>query len=161
MLPGPSFLDDLKHATERTAAAENDFRREIAQRIKALENERAFAFRRFNLMRAIADVVAGAESEEIAVAGATALLRAKLGWSSDSEARAAVLSRFAPVAQAMFASLAPSDDEDAPPPDDADAPPPDVIATLAEFERWYGETHPSPFWILFENYMPETPVVDF
>jgi hypothetical protein len=153
MPPGPSFLDDLKRATERAAAAENDFRREIAQRIKAIESERAFAFRRFNLMRAIADVVASAESEEIAVAGSTALLRTKLGWSSDSEARAAVLTRFAPVAQAMFASLAPSDDED--------APPPDVIGTLAEFERWYGETHPNPFWILFENYIPETPVVDF
>jgi hypothetical protein len=153
MLRGPSFLEDLKRATERTAAAENDFRREIAQRIKALESERAFAFRRFNLMRAIADVVTSAESEEIAVAGSTALLRAKLGWSSDSEARAAVLSRFAPVAQAMFASLAPSNDED--------APPPDVIAALSEFERWYGETHPNPFWILFENYIPETPVVDF
>jgi len=153
MLPGPSFLDDLKRAAERASTAENDFRREIAQRTKAIENERAFAFRRFNLMRAIADVVASAESEEIAVAGATALLRAKLGWGSDSEARAAVLSRFAPVAQAMFASLAPSDDED--------APPPDIIGALAAFERWYGETHPNPFWILFENYIPETPVVDF
>ena len=117
MLPGPSFLDDLKRATERTAAAENDFRREIAQRIKALENERAFAFRRFNLVPA-------------------------------------VLSRFAPVAQAMFASLAQSTD-------DEDTPPPDIIGTLGEFERWYGETHPNPFWILFENYIPETPVVDF
>jgi hypothetical protein len=153
MMPGPSFLDDLKRATERAAAVENDFRREIAQRIKALESERAFAFRRFNLMRAIADVVASAESEEIAVASATALLRTKLGWSSDSEARSAVLSRFAPVAQAMFASLAPPGDED--------APTPDVIGALAEFERWYGETHPNPFWILFENYIPETPVVDF
>jgi len=153
MTPGPSFLDDLKRATERATAAENDFRREIAQRIKALEAERAFSFRRYNLMRAVADGVASAESEEIAVAGATAMLRAKLGWSSDSEARAAVVSRFAPVAQVMFASLASSEDER--------VPAPDVIAALAEFERWYGETHPNPFWILFENYMPETPVVDF
>ena len=153
MTPGPSFLDDLKRATERATAAENDFRREIAQRIKALEAERAFSFRRYNLMRAVADGVASAESEEIAVAGATAMLRAKLGWSSDSEARAAVMSRFAPVAQVMFASLAPSEDEQ--------VPAPDVIAALADFERWYGETHPNPFWILFENYMPETPVVDF
>jgi hypothetical protein len=153
MTPGPSFLDDLKRATERATAAENDFRREIAQRIKALEAERAFSFRRYNLMRAVADGVASAESEEIAVAGATAMLRAKLGWSSDSEARAAVVSRFAPVAQVMFASLAPSEDER--------VPAPGVIAALAEFERWYGETHPNPFWILFENYMPETPVVDF
>jgi len=153
MTPGPSFLDDLKRATERATAAEHDFRREIAQRIKALERERAFAFRRFNLMRAIADVVASAESEESAVAGALAELRAQLTWSSHSEARDAVLSRFAPVAQAMFGSLAPSDGED--------APTPDVIAALADFERWYAETHPNPFWILFDTYMPETPVVDF
>jgi hypothetical protein len=38
---------------------------------------------------------------------------------------------------------------------------PDVIEVLAEFERWYRETHPNPFWKLFETYMPETPVVDF
>jgi hypothetical protein len=37
----------------------------------------------------------------------------------------------------------------------------DVIDALTEFERWYAETHPKPFWVLFENYMPETPVVDF
>jgi hypothetical protein len=46
MTPAPSFLDDLKHATERATAAENDFRRDIAQRINPLEDERAFAFRR-------------------------------------------------------------------------------------------------------------------
>jgi hypothetical protein len=153
MTPRPSFLDDLKRATENTTAAESDFRREVAQRIKALENERAYSFRRYNLMRAVADAVASAESEDIAVAGATALLRAKLGWSSDSEARGAVLSRFAPVVQAIFTSLLPSDDEA--------APDPDVIAALAAFEAWYAETHPNPFWVLFENYMPETPVVDF
>ncbi len=32
---------------------------------------------------------------------------------------------------------------------------------LKAFEEWYAQTHPQPFWILFENYMPETPVVDF
>jgi hypothetical protein len=153
MTPAPSFLDALKLAAERASAAENKFRSEIAERTKALENERAFAFRKLNLMRAIADVVAGAKSEEIAVASATAVLRAKLGWSSDSEARDTVLSRFVPVAQAMFVSLAPFEDED--------APEPDVIEALAEFERWYRETHPNPFWKLFETYMPETPVVDF
>jgi hypothetical protein len=153
MTPGPSFLDVLKRATERATVTENDYRREIARQMKALEDERAFSFRRYNLMRAIADGVANAESEEIAVAGAIAMLRVKLGWSNDSEARDAVLSRFAPVAQTMFASLAPSDDEA--------ALTPDVIAALVEFEHWYSETHPNPFWILFENYMPETPVVDF
>jgi len=153
MKPAPSFLEALKLAAEQATAAEDVFRREIAGRTRALERERAFAFRRLNLMRAIADVVAGGDSEEIAVAGATAALRAKLGWSDDSEARDAVISRFAPVVQAVFASLAPSEAENA----SGD----DVTVALAEFERWYAETHPNPFWTLFEAYMPETPRVDF
>jgi hypothetical protein len=154
MMPGPSFLDVLKKAADNATAAEDQFRREVAQRAKALETERAFAFRRLNLMRAVADVVSGAESEEVAVAGATAVLRAKLGWANDSEARAEVISRFALVAQEMFASLsseAPKPGEEAP----------DVIEALGDFERWYAQTHPAPFWTLFEIYLPETPVVDF
>ena len=151
--PVASYLDALKLAAESSSAAEDEFRSQIAERIKELEKQRSFAFRRLNLMREVSGVISGAESEEIAVAGATAVLRAKLGWASDSEARIAVVSSFAPVAQAMFASLAPveSDDEERP----------DVIKRLAEFEAWYEATHPNPFWVLFENYMPETPVVDF
>jgi hypothetical protein len=149
----PSFLDVLKLSAERSATAEDEFRRHIAERIKDLEIQRSFAFRRLNLIRGIADVIAQAESEEIAVASATAVLRARLGWASDSEARVAVVSRFAPVAQAMFAGLMPPDD-------DRDNKP-DVIEMLAEFEAWYEKTHPNSFWMLFENYMPETPVVDF
>jgi hypothetical protein len=153
MGPALSFLDGLKLTADRAAAAESDFRREIAERGKALESERVVAFRRLNLMRAIAEAIAGAESEEIAVAVAAAVLRAKLGWSSDSDARMAVVSRFASVTKVMFGGLAHFDNED--------TPEPDIIKALAEFETWYAETHPSPFWILFENYMPETPVVDF
>jgi hypothetical protein len=104
-------------------------------------------------MRPIAEVVAGAESEEIAVAAAGAVLRAKLGWVSDSEARAEVVTGFAPVAPAMFANIAPTEDDG--------EEKPDVIERLSAFEAWYAQTHPNPFWILFENYMPETPVVDF
>lgn len=153
MGPAASYLDALKLSADQSAIAENDFRSQIAARIKEMEKQRSFAFRRLNLMKEVSGVIASAESEEIAVAAATAVLRAKLGWASDSEARMAVVSGFAPVAQAMFASLAPveSDDEEKP----------DVIRTLGEFETWYEATHPNPFWALFENYMPETPVVDF
>lgn len=148
-----SYLDALKLSADQSATAEDEFRSQIAGRIKELERQRSFAFRRLNLMKEMAGVVAGAESEEIAVAAATAVLRAKLGWASDSDARMAVVSGFALVAQAMFASLAPAES--------ADEETPDVIKTLGEFESWYAATHPNPFWVLFENYMPETPVVDF
>jgi hypothetical protein len=153
MGPAASYLDALKLAADQSAVAENEFRSQIATRIKELEKQRAFAFRRLNLMKEVSGVIAGAESEEIAVAVATAVLRAKLGWADDSEARMAVVSSFAPVAQAMFASLAPTESED--------EEKPGVIGALKEFEAWYAETHSNPFWVLFENYMPETPVVDF
>jgi hypothetical protein len=158
MTPTPSFLDELKLAADKTSTAEDEIRREAAQRIKALEVERAYAFRRLNLMRAIAEVVATAEGEEIGVAAATAVLRAKLGWSSDSEARDEVITRFAPVAVAMYASLSPEIET---PSGQEPALQPDVLGALAEFERWYAGTHPVAFWVLFENYMPETPRVDF
>jgi hypothetical protein len=158
MKPASSFLDELKLAADKTSTAEDEIRREMAERIKALEVERAYAFRRLNLMRAIAEVVATAEGEEIGVAAATAVLRARLGWSSDSEARDEVITRFAPVAIAMYASLSPEIET---PSGQQPAPEPDVLAALTEFERWYAETHPVAFWVLFENYMPETPRVDF
>jgi hypothetical protein len=148
-----SYLDVLNLAAARSAAAEDEFRRGIAEQARRLEKERSFAFRRLNLMKDISATIAGAESEEIAVSAATAVLRAKLGWVSDGEARIQVVSSFAPVAQAMFASLIPSEHDD--------EPKPDVIKSLADFEAWYEETHPHPFWFLFENCMPETPVVDF
>ena len=151
MGPAASYLDALKLSADRSAVAEDEFRRQIAARIKELEKQRAFAFRRLNLMKEVSGVVASAESEEIAVAVVTAVLRAKLGWASDSEARMAVVSNFAPVAQAMFASLAPVESED--------EQQPDVIKALAEFESWYAETHPNPFWVLFDNYMARIPPI--
>jgi hypothetical protein len=120
-------------------------------------------------MRAVADTVAHAESEELAVAGVLAILRAKLGWSNDSEARSAIQIQFAPVAKASYAGRPPEADEAAAAPV-SDSPPgaaapdvalPDVLGALATFEAWYDSTHPAPFWTLFEQPMPETPLVDF
>jgi hypothetical protein len=85
------------------------------------------------------------------MAYALATLRVRLGWESDSEARAAVLARFAPVAQAVFATLKPNDDNGKA----------DVAAALAQFETWYAQTQTTPFWTLFEHDIPETPRVDF
>ena len=146
------FLDALARAADDAEKAEAAFQREIAARTRALEQERAFAYRRLNFMRAIAAVIAEAENEETAVANALHVVREKLGWASDSEARGETLTHFAPVARAAFQSLAPPE---------AEAETVDVRQALATFESWYAATHPQPFWILFETYMPETPRVDF
>jgi hypothetical protein len=146
------FLDQLKTAADAAVKAEEDFRRSIAPRAKALETERAFAFRRLNLMRAVAESVRAAETEEAALAASEMRLRDRLGWVSESAARSEVLARFAPIATAIFAESASGGLE---------PKPKDVAKALAEFEAWYAATHPVPFWALFENVMPETPVVDF
>ncbi|HEV8389794.1 MAG TPA: hypothetical protein VGQ35_08115 [Dongiaceae bacterium] len=151
MSPSAPFLDSLEAAAGGASAAESAFRKEAAERIRTLERERSFAFRRLSVMRPIADAAGRAESEELSVAGSLAILRAKLGWASDSEARAAVLAQFVPVAQGVFASLRPR----------PEAPAPDVLALLAAFEAWYEATHRVSFWILFDQPMPETPLVDF
>ena len=153
----PSYLNALELAAEKAAKVENDFNRASAERAKVLERERAFAYRRLNFMRAVTEAAAGAESQEAAIAAATAAMRTKLGWSGDSEApeieyrRATVLSRLVPVARQVCASVAPA----------GDAPAPDVAGAMANFEAWYRETYPQPFWALFEQYMPDTPRTDF
>jgi hypothetical protein len=146
-----SFLLELKDAAEAAKAAEGSFRRQAALQIAALEQERAFAFRRLNLMQAISEAMISAESEEIAVASAFAALRARLGWNADSEARSDVMTHFGPVALAMFRAMTP----------DVDGPVTDVREELAGFERWYTETWGVSFWTLFEHPMPDTPLVDF
>ena len=143
------FIETLDAAAQDAAVAETAYRREAAERIKHLERERSFAFRRVNLMKPVADAVARAESEEMAVAGSQAILRAKLGWSGDSEARSAALTEFAKVARALFVTLHPGDEQS------------DVLAALKDFEAWYAAAHRKPFWDLFDQPMPETPLVDF
>ena len=151
MTGSASYLETLAAAADNSSAVETGYRREAAERIKALAQERAFAFRRLNLMRAVAQAVTNAESEEAAVACAHAVLRARLGWAGDNEIHSAILSRFSPVAAALFASQK----------CDGGAPAPDIAAALAEFETWYAAARAAPFWALFEQYVAETPVVDF
>jgi len=151
----PSFLDALKSEADRASGAESAFHRELTQRIKALEQERAFAFRRLNLMQSIAQAVATTEEPAIAVANGLALLRADLGWNEDSESRSTVLSRFAPVIERVFANLTPANEKAGP-----QAPDAEVINSLAEFERWYAASHDTAFWALFDHYIPEMPLVE-
>jgi hypothetical protein len=146
-----AFLDALKAAADEAGVAEKQFRREAAQRIAGLERERSFAYRRLNLMRAVAAAVTGVEEEEVAVANAVAVLREKLGWVTPSEAREEVLSRFAAIGTAAFQGEGTSELASAP----------SVRKALADFEDWYASCHPVPFLALFEQYIPDTPRVDF
>jgi hypothetical protein len=146
-----SFIGWLRTAAESAAAAEAAFRSEAAERITSLERERAFAFRRFNLMRAVAEGVASAEDEEIAAAAGIGILRSRLDWTEGSDRQAAILSQFANVARALHACR----------PEETEAGISGAARALAEFEAWYEQTVGAPFWALFDQPMEDTPRVDF
>jgi hypothetical protein len=150
--PAAAFLVALKESADSAAAVEKAYRSEAAERIRALEQARAFAYRKWNVMRPVVEAVTGAESGEIGVAAGQAVLRSRLGWTSDSEARSAVLSHFAPIAKAIFGLRTTVG---------RDEPAADVREALAAFEQWYAATYAVPFWSLFEQPMAETPLVDF
>ncbi|MFG1463240.1 hypothetical protein V5F77_10080 [Xanthobacter sp. DSM 24535] len=159
MTPLSAYLADLETAAAAAERAEVEFRRETEAHAAALANARAHAHRRSNLMATFATLAEGAESPELAVAAIQAHLRVRLGWDDMSDARDAVLTHFAPVALALFAAAHPeSEVESATSGAESST---DPAQALAVFETWYGETRESPFWYLFEHYIPETPRVDY
>ena len=157
-----TYLERLQQEADKAQSAETAYRREAATRIAVLERERAFAFRRMNLMRSVAEAAkpqmeddsdpAERSGEEIAVARTLALLRVRLGWSSDSETRDATLAHFAPVVIALYRASG-----DAEMPDETSG----IDDALGRFEAWYEEAHGVSFWMLFDNPMQDTPRVDF
>ena len=56
-----SYLDRLDHTARSASIEEEDYRREAMERIKLLERQRAFAFRRLNLVRAVVASLAEAK----------------------------------------------------------------------------------------------------
>jgi hypothetical protein len=147
-----TFLDELQEAAERAAIAEKNFRREAIENIKLLECERAYAFRRLNFVRAIAEGIKHAENSESAIASALDILRSRLGWSEEhSDATSLICDRFAPVAQTIFATIRNNEEYTNQ----------ELARALAAFESWYSSTHATPFWVLLEHPMMDTPRVDF
>lgn len=156
-----AWIEELTEATRTAEVAEVAYRAEYAKRIETLAQERAFAFRRANLLRAVAEVVAKAEDETTAVAYGLATLRSRLGWSDESEAREEIISRFAPVCAALHEGEECAEEDAAKAAEADPKPPTDPADALAAFEAWHVDARGVPFWVLFERWMPETPVVDF
>ncbi|MFD2237481.1 hypothetical protein [Aureimonas populi] len=163
------FVAELEGAARESERAEAEFRRTMNARVAELARQRAFAFRRMNLMKSLFSTVGQAPSQEIALAAALAALRTRLGWVEDSPAREEVLGEYAKVAASAFAELHPegagAEGAQAPPVLLAslapEGPAVNTRTALERFEAWYGETRSTPFWVLFEHYMPETQLVDF
>lgn len=149
--PTQAFLDHLKAAATSAHEAENALRKRMAEEIARLERQRAFAYRRLNLMNEISKAVASAENEDAAVARGLAVLRTELGWTSESETRKATLERFERVVRAAIAGLSSTETAESAP---------DIADELSGFETWYESTYGKPFWVLFDQEIQEIPLVE-
>ncbi len=146
-----SYLDELERAARGASAAEEAYRREAAARFRQFEQERAFGFRRLNLMRTVTAAVVDAKDEdEAAQAGGQAFLR-ELEWSAATESQRQALEKFRPVILAAW-RLAQAEEAAT----DAAV----LAAALAEFERWFAEARDTPFLSLMEREPVELPLVE-
>lgn len=146
-----TYLDELEQAAHAASTAEEVYRREIAQRVRALEQERAFAFRRLNLMRTVASAVAGHEEEAEALqAGSVAFMR-ELEWTGATESQRQTLEQFRPVVLAAWAL------------DRAEEGQRDQAAltrALTAFEDWFAQSRQGPFLSVMEREVVELPLVE-
>src|SRR5262245_45307951 len=79
-----ALLAEFEAAARAAQEAEAALRNEMVAEVARLERQRAFAYRRLNLMRPVTEAVAAAANEETALANGLATLRAELGWDSES-----------------------------------------------------------------------------
>lgn len=152
-----TYLTSLEQAAEAAAAAEHAFKVDAEVRGRMLAAARAEAFRRLNFLKGLAERLESAADAEEAARAAQAYLRNRLGWDEVTPARTEVLDHFEPVARAVHAAIAPEAPAESASTEGASG----AAAAMAAFEDWYGATRETPFWYLFEHYMPETPLVDF
>ena len=151
-----SFISDLEHAATTAQREEIAFRESIAAEITKRERARQFAFRRLDLARTMSAAAMGAETEDEAIARQLAAFRRELDWHSESEARKRILDAWRPVAAAIWSHvrLRPGTMPEA-------ATPASVPTTLLAFEDWYRAEIGTDFLALFDQEIPELPVVEF
>jgi len=155
-----AYLDELERTAHAVSAAEERYRREAAARFRELEQERAFAFRRLNLMRTVTAAVAGIEEEaEALTAGGAAFLR-ELDWTGATESQRQTLERFRPVILAAW-RLARAGHETDGETGNGDAADGDALAReLAAFEQWFAGVRNTPFLAVMEREIVELPLVE-
>lgn len=149
--PLTALLDDLDRIAHDASINEENYRKEAAARFRELEQDRAFGFRRLNLMRTVTAALDGCETEEDAILrGSTAFLH-ELGWSGTSEMQQETLTNFAPVIAACWQATQPEAPETGPAA---------IIEKLRAFEAWFAEHRNGPFLSIMEREIVELPLVE-
>ena len=146
-----SLVAEFQVAARAAQQAEEALRKRLSDEIARSERNRAFAFRRTNVVRALAVSSTGIDTEEAALAAQRLAMREELGWTGPSAAHEAILDRLQPLGRAIWQCGCGMES----------ATPAAVHGELEAFEAWFEGAHGKSFYALFDQYVPEVPVVDF
>ena len=149
--PTETLIDGFEVAAKMAQAAENKYRADAAAEIAQLEQARIVCFRRLRLVKLLAIEAAQAETVEVALAAQRRAVANEFGWNTGREDHCVVLDKLEIPGRAVWASL--------------HRPAEDAISTaandLTSFEEWYQAYAAQPFYVLFDQYIPQAPLVDF
>jgi hypothetical protein len=152
MTAAAALLAQFEQEAKAAQAAEAELRKSLAEQIARLERRRSHAFRRTRLVRALAEAVPPGldpEKPEEAWGPQAQAVSEELGWGALSDSYRAILAQLAPVGAAIARRIAAPEAEV------------NVLPALEAFEAWFEGAHGKPFYVLFDQYVPEVPVVDF
>jgi len=153
--PLTALLDDLDQIAHTAAVNEENFRKEAAARFRELEQDRAFGFRRLNLMRSVTSALSGCETQEDALVKGSAAFLHELGWSGTSDTQQETLQRFEPVIIACWQAAQGDPEQPVAAPNSAA-----IIEKLRAFEAWFAENRNGPFLSIMEREIVELPLVE-
>ena len=144
-----SVLATLTARAEAASAEEAAYRREAQLRTEILERALAFAYRRLNLLKKMAETAAEEPDAKKAADARLIAAFADIGWISggldelDEKGRETE-AKFRPVVDALGAGDGLQ-----------------LVAALTEFEAWFSQRFGRDFCAVFDRYIPDTPKVDF
>ncbi|MBN9583218.1 MAG: hypothetical protein J0G37_17155 [Afipia sp.] len=154
------FLDGFERTAHQASVNEETYQREAAARLRQLAEERAFGFRRLNLMRTVVAAIRDCESEDDAIVKGSAAFLHEVGWSTENESQQEALEQFQPVIRACWqmkqADAEGEADSGATPAATSD----EIGKQLSEFENWFGKARNGPFLSVLEREILELPLVE-
>jgi hypothetical protein len=149
-----TFLDRLHAAAEAQARAESDYRDESRRQLAALALERTRAYRRYNLLKDLAEVARAETEPDAAVRAQVAFATQEAGWVEGADGYADLCGHLGRVAALIHAELhAAAETEEGGS---------DVPAAFGAFEAWHRERFGGEFLDRVRRELSSFhPVVDF
>jgi hypothetical protein len=149
--PVDDFLAQLEAAARSASTVEDAYRQDAMEQIRKLEQARAFAFRRLNLVRTIMSSMTGAKDQADAMAQATEAFLRELNWNGASESQRQVVERFMPMITIVWQLSSGIEVKDGIA---------RLSSELAAFETWFAENRTASFLSLMDGEVLELPLVE-